>query len=102
SSGGNGGVRCEHVVINSWNGGFQGAIRLTNNGGSTVNGWRVNWRYTDGTTLSGSWNANISGSYTASNLGWNATINPGSSVEFGFTANGGGAASAVTGDVCNN
>ncbi|MEJ2416953.1 MAG: cellulose binding domain-containing protein [Exilibacterium sp.] len=39
--------------------------------------------------------------WTASNLSWNAVINPGQSVEFGFIGNGGGQASAVTGDVCD-
>lgn len=98
-----GSVLCEHVVTSSWSGGFQGAIRITNNGTSTINGWHVNWSYTDGTQILTSWNANLSGSgnYSASNLSWNAVIAPSQSVEFGLIGQGGGNASAVTGDVCD-
>lgn len=90
-------------MTNSWGNGFQGAVRITNNGNSAINGWDVSWSYNDGSSLGGTWNANFSGNnpYNASNLSWNGTINPGQSVEFGFTGNGGGAASAVTGSVCN-
>lgn len=102
SSGGETGARCEHVITNSWGGGFQGAVRITNNSTATISGWQVSWTYTDGSSVNSIWNANQIGSnpYTVENLSWNSTINPGQSVEFGFTANGSGAASAVTGAVC--
>ncbi len=94
-------VTCEHVITSTWQGGFQGAIRITNNGDSTVNGWNVNWSYSDGTTISQSWGATLSGAYSATNLSWNATIAPQQTVEVGFIGSGDGSASAVTGDVCN-
>jgi hypothetical protein len=64
----------------------------------------VNWSYSDGAKISHSWNAQLSGdgSYTASNVGWNGTIAPSQSVEFGFIGEGAGNASAVTGNVCSN
>ncbi|WP_456297022.1 cellulase family glycosylhydrolase [Vibrio sp. AK197] len=93
-------VTCEHVITSSWPGGFQGAIRITNHGNNPINGWNVNWSYGDGTTITQSWGSNLSGSYHASNLVWNATIAPEQSVEVGFIGNGNGDASAVTGDVC--
>jgi aryl-phospho-beta-D-glucosidase BglC (GH1 family) len=97
------GASCEHIIINSWQDGFQGIIRITNNSNNTLNGWAVNWSYSDGTTINQSWNAQISGngSYAASNVDWNANIEPSQSVEFGFIAQGGGSASAVTGNVCS-
>lgn len=97
---------CAYVVTNQWGGGFTGAIRITNRGTSPINGWNVSWSYADGSRVTSSWNASLSGSnpYSASNMGWNGTIQPGQTVEFGFqgTTNSGEASiPAVTGAVCN-
>src|SRR5690606_23626709 len=61
---------CEYVVTNQWGDGFTGAIRITNNGSSPISGWNVSWSYSDGSRITNSWNANLSGSnpYSASNL----------------------------------
>jgi endoglucanase len=94
---------CEHKIVNAWPGGFQGVVRITNNSANTINGWNVSWSYGDGTTISNSWctELDFNGSYTASNLGWNSSIAPSQSVEFGFIGQGGGSASPVTGGVCD-
>lgn len=101
------GGQCSYVVTNEWNNGFTAAIRIKNNGTSTINGWNVNWRYNDGSKITSSWNAILNGTnpYSATNLSWNAAISPGQTVEFGVqgykgsgpTAN----APAVMGSVCN-
>jgi endoglucanase len=98
-----GNASCEHRIVNAWPGGFQGVVRITNNSANTINGWNVSWSYGDGTTISSSWctELNFNGGYTASNLGWNGTIAPSQSVEFGFIGQGGGSASPVTGAVCD-
>ncbi len=100
-----GGLMCDYVISNAWNTGFVANIRLTNTGNQTVNGWTVSWAYSDGSSISNLWNANLSGSnpYTASNLGWNASIAPGQTVEFGFQGTLGGSNAsipAVTGELC--
>lgn len=93
---------CSYTITNNWGSGFTGAIRITNKGTTAINGWTVNWKYAKGTTLSGTWNANVSGSYAASNLSWNAVIQPGQTVEFGFQGSHTTAETpAVTGSVCN-
>jgi len=81
-----GGVNCEYIVENEWNTGFVATIRLTNNGDSVVNGWQVTWQYSMGNDRSNSWNAIVTGSnpYSATNLAWNAEIQPGQSIEFGI------------------
>jgi cellulase/cellobiase CelA1 len=95
------------VITNQWNNGFTGAIRITNRGTTAINGWNVAWNYSDGSRVTSSWNANVTGSnpYTASNLGWNGSIQPGQTVEFGFQGTKGGSSNAptptVTGSVCN-
>jgi endoglucanase len=101
-----GGSSCQYVVTNQWNNGFTGAIRITNNGSSAINSWNVSWSYSDGSRITNSWNANLSGSnpYNASNLGWNGTIQPGQTAEFGFQGTKGASAATVpvvSGTPCN-
>jgi xyloglucan-specific exo-beta-1,4-glucanase len=96
--------KCEYVVTESWTGGYNAAVRITNNGSAPINGWTVHWTYTDGSTVQGSWNALVTGdapSYTATaNQSWNTVIAPGGgTAEFGLTVSG-SVLPAVTGDVC--
>ncbi len=96
---------CSYIVSNNWGAGFTGAIRITNNGTSPINGWNVSWTYAGNTRLSGTWNATVTGSnpYAATNLSWNSSIQPGQSVEFGFQGTHSGTAEipVVTGAACN-
>jgi glucuronoarabinoxylan endo-1,4-beta-xylanase len=96
---------CSYVVTNDWGSGFTAAIRIKNNGSNVINGWSVNWNYSDATRISNSWNASLSGSnpYGATGLNWNSSIQPGQTVEFGFQGtknNGTAQVPAVTGSVC--
>ncbi len=98
-------ANCSYVVSSDWGNGYTAAIRIKNNGTNAINSWSVNWNYTDATRITGSWNANLSGSnpYSASGLSWNSSIQPGQTVEFGFqgTKNAGTAqVPAITGSVC--
>src|SRR6187431_1758214 len=100
-------ARCEYVIQSEWGNGFVAAVRITNDTTTPINNWSVNWKYTDGTTRTGSWNANISGSnpFTATGVGWNNQIYPGQFVEFGVQGNKGVANQpaqrpTVTGAVC--
>lgn len=101
-------ARCEYIIQNEWNNGFVAAVRITNDTNTAINGWSVSWNYTDGSSRTGGWNANISGNnpFTATGVGWNDRINPGQSVEFGVQGNKGVANTpaqrpTVTGAVCN-
>ncbi|MES2673721.1 MAG: cellulose binding domain-containing protein [Pseudomonadota bacterium] len=96
---------CSYVIGSQWGSGFTAAIRVKNTSTQTLNGWSVNWQYNDGSKVTGSWNATLSGSnpYHAKNLSWNANIQPGQTVEFGFQGSkpaGAAAIPAVTGGVC--
>ena len=97
---------CQFQISNSWGSGFVGQIVISNNGSSTINGWNVSWTFSDGTVLTNSWNAVVTGSnpYSASNMSWNATIQPGQSVTFGFQGSSSGSVAipTVTGAVCGN
>ena len=94
---------CSYVVNSQWGNGFTAAIRIRNTTASVISGWNVNWQYADGSKITGSWNATLSGTYSAKNLNWNANIQPGQTVEFGFQGSKpSGAASVpiVSGSVC--
>ena len=97
-------ANCSYSISNEWNTGATGAITITNTSTAAINGWTVGWQYATN-RLSGSWNANVSGSnpYSASNLSWNAAIQPGQSVSFGFQIDKrGGSAErpVITGSIC--
>ena len=97
--------QCSYAVTGQWSGGFTAAVRITNRGSAAINGWSVLWSYADGSTLSGAWNAVLSGAnpYRATNESYNGSIAPGQTVEFGVQGRMPGAAAsapALTGSVC--
>ncbi len=93
---------CSYSVTNNWGSGFTGEIKVTNSTSQTVNGWSVSWQES-GAKVTNAWNATLSGSnpYTATALGWNASLAPGSSATFGFQANGTAGAPTVSGSLCS-
>jgi len=107
TSTGGGGGSCTYTLNNEWNTGFQGTITITNNTSSAINGWTVGWQYSSN-RITSSWNATVSGSnpYSASNVDWNRTIQPGQSVSFGVQGNKNNNSSAekptITGSVCSS
>ena len=105
NGGGGNGAACSYNISNSWNSGFVAEISITNNGASAINGWTVNWDYNDSSAVTNSWNAQVTGTgpYSASNVAWNSTIQPGQTVTFGFQGShdGNTAPVTVTGSVCN-
>jgi len=99
--------RCEFRVEDEWSSGYLGAIRIVNEGDQSLEGWHLEWEFTDGSQLTNSWNAEVSGNnpYSASNLSWNAEVLPDQFVEFGFQANKGASGDIqlpeLTGPVCD-
>lgn len=96
---------CVYKISNEWNTGLTGEIVVTNSGNSAVTGWTVGWQYATN-RLTGSWNAQLSGSnpYSAKDMGWNGTLQPGQSTSFGFQVDKrGGSAEIpnVTGSICS-
>lgn len=80
------GATCQYVIHSQWNTGFTGVIRIKNNGNNIINTWSVNWSYSDDSRITNTWSANVNGNnpYSASNLPWNSSIQPGQTIEFGF------------------
>jgi endoglucanase len=84
-------ANCKYVVNNSWGSGATASVEITNARSTPIEGWTVTLNY-GLSRISSSWNANVSGSnpYTASNLSWNAVIQPGQTVSFGVQVNNNG------------
>lgn len=76
---------------NNWGGtpGFTASVTIANTGTAAISGWTLAFAFPSGQRITDSWSAawnQASGSanVTATNLSWNATIPPGSSVSIGF------------------
>jgi endo-1,4-beta-xylanase len=77
-----------YKLINTWGGGFQGEVAVTNNGSGTLNGWTVALGLPSGVSTNNVWNgvpSGTSGNITVKNAPYNATLG---STTFGFVANG--------------
>ncbi|WP_405095083.1 cellulase family glycosylhydrolase [Micromonospora sp. NBC_01412] len=96
----NGGCTATYTIVNQWQGGFQGEVKVTA-GSAAINGWTTRWTYANGQTVSQSWNATVTSSgssVTATNVGYNGRLGAGASTSFGFLGSVGGtnAVPAVT------
>src|SRR6218665_1442584 len=98
-------AKCTYTIANDWGSGFTASIRITNDGSAPVNGWNLGWSYSDGSRVTSSWNATVTGAnpYSASPVNWNSNIAVGSSVEFGVQGTNGSSKAqvpVVSGAVC--
>jgi dienelactone hydrolase len=78
-------------AVNSWPGGFQGEVTVTNAGATTINGWTVGLTLASGQAISSLWNGTstgTSGSITVRNASYNGILGANASAAFGFTATG--------------
>jgi endoglucanase len=79
----------DYSVTNSWPGGFQGAVVITNNG-APITSWQLGYQYSGNQMITNGWNGTWtqSGSFvTVTNAAWNGTVATGGTVTLGFTAN---------------
>ncbi|MEU3167194.1 cellulose binding domain-containing protein [Streptosporangium sp. NPDC006930] len=77
-------------TMNSWNNGFTANISITNTGTTTINGWTLVFTLPSGQSITSGWNATYSpssGQVSAVNVGHNATLAPGATIDIGFQAN---------------
>ena len=77
-----------YSVTNTWAGGFQAQIVLTNTGSSTISPWSLTWTFPGDQKISQLWNATYTQSgeqVTATAESYNATIAPSGTMTVGFT-----------------
>ena len=85
-SGTGGGCRVSYAK-NEWRGGLVANLTITNTGATTINGWTLTFNFPGDTRVTNAWSATVSQSgsaVTARNTTYNAAINPGGRVTFGF------------------
>jgi hypothetical protein len=75
-------AQCDYRVVNQGSRSFTAVIDITNPTNQVINGWSVNWQYSNGAYLTYASGANVSGRnpYTAINQASNASISPGQRV----------------------
>jgi glucuronoarabinoxylan endo-1,4-beta-xylanase len=87
-----GGCGAVYTITNTWNGGFQANVTVTNNGSTTLTGWTVRWALAPGQTITQLWSGTLSvganGGVTVTPASYNASVEAHASTMFGFLANG--------------
>lgn len=83
-----GALGCQVVGTNTWEGSnYQVDVEVTNNSGETTDGWSVMLDFDQPADIFNVWNATLSGedteTVTATNVSYNANIEPGGSITFG-------------------
>ena len=77
------------ATTNAWTTGLTASVTITNTGTTTINGWQLAFTLLTGQTITNGWNATYapaSGTVTATNASYNATIAPNASVSVGYQA----------------
>ncbi|MCH5249049.1 MAG: cellulose binding domain-containing protein [Lachnospiraceae bacterium] len=81
----------EYTLYSDWGDGFTGSINITNNTNGRLEDWILEFDFIR--NIDSIWNAEIAskddGHYVIRNSGYNANINAGQTISFGFTGRGG-------------
>lgn len=80
--------KADYSLTNSWAGGLQGQVVLTNTGTGAISPWTLTWTFPGDQKIGSMWTATYTQSgeqITATNEPYNATIAAGGSVTIGFT-----------------
>ena len=79
----------DFTLVNDWGSGFQGSISITNETGSNIDSWSLEFDFPN--EITNIWDAeseqNQNGSYVITNADWNREISAGETLTFGFTGN---------------
>ncbi len=91
-SGGSGSCTLTSSITNSWSGGYQLQLTVTNNGTAPTTGWTAGFMFGDSAeTIASSWNATVKQTgtqVTAANANYDGSIPAGGSTTFGMVVNG--------------
>jgi len=84
-------LAASYSTVNSWNGGLEGEIAVTNDLSQTLNPWRIEFDYDR--NITDIWDAklvsHVGNHYVIESVSYNKTLAVGQTVTFGFVANGG-------------
>ena len=96
------GASCKvaYTITNQWSGGFQAGLSITNTGSTALNSWSLVFAFANGQTITQIWNGSVtqaSSQVTISNLSYDGTIAPGSTLSsVGFLGSWNGTNAAPT------
>ena len=94
-----------YTITNSWPGGFQVSLLITNTGTTAINGWTVEWTFPGNQQITQLWGGNVSAqgeTVTVTSLSWDASIPVGGTMSsVGFTGTVTGANTAPTAFILN-
>ncbi|MFV0632522.1 ExeM/NucH family extracellular endonuclease [Demequina sp.] len=77
----------DYTIHGQWPGGFISQVWLTNTGGEPLSAWELGWEFAGDERIVNLWSGSGSqdgASVTVGSLPWNAVVQPGGSVTFGF------------------
>jgi Protein kinase domain/Cellulose binding domain len=83
------GCVARYQVTNSWPGGYQVLVTVSNDELSSLSGWAVSWALPQGHSINNLWNGTLSqqgSSVTVTNADWNAKLRANGSTTFGLIA----------------
>ena len=79
----------DFTLVKDWGSGFEGKISITNNSGSNIDSWSLEFDFPN--SINNIWDAeiesNADGSYVIKNAAWNREIAAGETLTFGFVGN---------------
>ncbi len=90
-TGQNGSCSATYTTVNSWPGGFQAQVTVTNDGATALSGWTVRMTLASGQTISSLWNgvnSGTSGAITVKNASYNGSLAAHAATSFGYTGTG--------------
>jgi hypothetical protein len=93
-----------YSVTNSYPGGFQGQITVTDTGNSPVNGWKLGWTFPGNQQITSLWGGVYTQSgqnVTVTNAPYNGTIQPGASLTVGFNGSFSGTNTSPSSVTCS-
>ncbi|HYS40777.1 MAG TPA: cellulose binding domain-containing protein [Pseudonocardiaceae bacterium] len=88
-SAGGAGCSAAYSVANSWAGGFQAGVTVTNTGTAPIHGWSLGWTFPGDQKISNMWGASDTQTgavVKATNASYDGALAPGTSAMLGFTA----------------
>ncbi|MBN0040105.1 endo-1,4-beta-xylanase [Cellulosimicrobium cellulans] len=74
-------------TASSWDTGFTGSVRITNDSAAALHGWTLTFAFPDGQTVTQGWSAQYAqqgATVTVTPAPWNTTLGAGASVDIGF------------------
>jgi len=102
--GGGGGCTAAYTITNSWAGGFQGSVVVTNTATTASTSWTVTWTFANGQVITQLWGGLVTQTGTGvsvRNETWNGALSPNATATFGFLVDMSGTTNTIPTLTCS-